>query len=664
MLKGDAMKKYFLIIKHNIKLVQMKSLRIKVIKAFHFFLVTVLLIRVSLIQHVYADNYVDYFNKKELKFVYKRAKVRGRIYDRHHQTLASNVPVTSIIYRYDPLIDVNEMLKVANLLAKLIHIDTDKLTINDLESIYRHQHDLTDDVSVTAKQREGIMDHAKQTYVIFRKMSEAYIGGENTLKFAADDEEIARVSEQIDLLSGVDIVSFTMRDYPSILGPHEILGHLSKEGAFPSEKFDQYMAAGYTINDQVGISSIEYQYEALLRGHNSVHERLPEGDIKTLFDGLPGADLTLTIDAEFANQIDDILEKRMKNAKAERSGARYLNEGYVVVVNPQNGEVLSLNGMILNDDGTTKTHPLGTMYNAFTMGSVVKGATMITGYANHIVGYGDVLHDKPMIFADGTKKGSWSNLGIINDIDALRYSSNVYFMDQAIRMGGDVYYPRQGLNIDLSVINDYRASFEQFGLGTYTGIDLPGEQTGLRNADQSIAKLLDFVIGQSDTYTTLQLAQYVATVANGGHRYALQLLKQASIPLDESHSILVYSHSPKLLNTIELPYVAFERIHEGFRQALQVTGGTGNSVFNNANYNPAGKTGTAEEFARDNEGKLIHTNAGQLIPVHHMTFVGYAPENNPEIAIAVVFPQSELPMHKNPLVLEVADEVFKAYFEK
>ena len=659
---GDAMKENFSILKQKIKRIKVKNPRIKVIKALHLFLVVTLFIRISLIHHVYADHYVAYIEKKEEKFVFKRSGTRGSIYDRNNRELVVNVPVTSIIYRHNPQIGIDEMLEVANLLATLIEVDTDHLTTRDLEDLYRREHGLDNDVDVSKAQRKSVANHEKQAHVVFKKMSEAYYGGENTLKFSATDEEIARVSEQINLLSGVDIVSLTTRDYPSVLGAHDLLGHLSKEGTLPSEKFQQYMAAGYTMNDRVGMSSIESRYEEWLRGHKSIHARDSNGATETLFEGLSGTHLTLTIDAAFAIQVDDILERHMRNAKVHRPGARYLNEGYVAVINPQNGEILSLNGMILNDDGSTDSHPLGTMYNAFTMGTVVKGATMLTGYANHVVNYGDVLQDKPMIFADGSKKGSWSNLGMINDIDALRYSSNVYFMNQAIRMGGDVYYPRNNLNINLSVINDYRASFEQFGLGTYTGIDLPGEQTGLRNSEQSIAKLLDLVIGQSDTYTTIQLAQYVATIANGGNRYALQLLKEAVIPLDEEDSILVYSFEPKLLNTIDLPDVAFGRIHEGFRQALQVHGGTGNHVFNHSSYNPAGKTGTAEEFARDSKGNLIYTDYGQLIPVHHMTFVGYAPANDPEIAVAVVFPQSELPMQKNSLVLEVADDVFKAYF--
>ncbi|MCL2559237.1 MAG: penicillin-binding protein 2 [Turicibacter sp.] len=650
-------------LKQKFTQIQIKNSRIKIIKLIHFLLVSTLFIRLAFIHHVHADQYIAYMEKKETKLVFKKAKPRGSIYDRNQQELVVNTPITTIIYRYNPQIDINQMLATADLLAELIDVDTQKLTNRDLDDIYRREFELSDDIEITTQQRESIPDHAKQAFMIFRNMSEAYYGGENTLKFDVTDHEIARVTEQIDLLPGIDIVTSTQRDYPSVLGHHDLLGRLSKEGGLPTEHFQTYMLNNYAINDRVGTSSLEHHYEELLRGHKSVHTQNDSHQgIETLFEGYSGANLTLTIDAAFVNQVDEILERRMRSAKNNRPGAKYLNEGYVVVTNPNTGEILSLNGLVLEEDGTATKHPLGTMHNSFTMGSVIKGATMLTGYEHGVVNYGDVVHDKPMIFSDGSKKGSWSSLGLINDIDALRYSSNVYFMTQAIQLGGDVYYPRSHLNLDLAVFDTYRASFAQFGLGSPTGIDLPNEQSGLRDSDRSVAKLLDFVIGQSDTYTTLQLAQYVSTVANGGHRYALQLLKEASIPVSPYESILVHSFEPKLLNTIDLPEDAFRRVHEGFRQALQMQGGTGNHVFNNASYNPAGKTGTAEEFVRDADGKLIYTTHGHLIPVHHMTFIGYAPADHPEIAVAVVFPQSELPMHKNQLVLEVADDVFKAYF--
>ena len=649
---------------NQLVLVKIKNPRIKFVKLINIFIASTLFIRISFIHQVYADDYVAYMHKEEEKSIVKKSQTRGSIYDRNGKELVTNTPVLSIVYRYDAKRSVDQMYDIAFNLAEMIEVDTTKLSFSDLKDMYQRLNTDVERVDITEEDLERLMDHERQAQVIFNKMSEARYGGENTLKFDAGDVEIAQVIERVDKLSGVDVVTQATREYPDDLGHYDIVGRVSKgDSNFPADDFSRYMAAGYSVNDRIGLSSIERQYEDLLRGHKSLYEINSKGVINELYEGVQGADLTLTIDTDFSNHIDDILEYHMRNAKNNRPGAKYLREAYVVAVNPGTGEILSLNGKILDSDGKFTDHSLGTLHNSFTMGSVVKGATLLTGYEHGVTNFGDTVHDQPMIFADGSKKASWMPLGVVNDIGALRYSSNVYFMQQAIKMGGGVYIPEANLNINLDVISDYRASFAQYGLGSHTGIDLPGEEMGLRNQDRSIAKLLDFVIGQSDTYTTLQLAQYIATLANGGNRYALQLLKEAAISVSEDEKILIYSFEPNLLNQINLPSEAFERTQEGFRQVLQYSSGTGYSQFKNSKYSPAGKTGTAEEFVRDAEGNLMYDSYGKLIKVNHITFVGYAPHHNPEIAIAVVFPQANLPKEKNPIALEVGNDVINKYFE-
>lgn len=85
----------------------------------------------------------------------------------------------------------------------------------------------------------------------------------------------------------------------------------------------------------------------------------------------------------------------------------------------------------------------------------------------------------------------------------------------AMKMGGANYVPNGPLRAPLSTFDDMRYYYNQFGLGVKTGIDLPGEQTGYKGDDQTIGKILDFAIGQYDSYTPLQMAQYVSTIANG-----------------------------------------------------------------------------------------------------------------------------------------------------
>ena len=658
------MKEKLKLFRQQLKLIKIKSPRVKFIKLIHFIVIGVLVARITLIHHVYSADYVAYMNKEADTFYVKKAQTRGSIFDRYGRELVTNVPVSSIVYRYDAKRTVDQMYDTAFVLAGMIDVNFKKLGVSDRKEMFQQLNSDVDWVDITEEDLAGLTDLELGAQVIFNKMSEAFYGGENTVKFDAEEEEVARVVENIELLDGIDVVAQAAREYPDDVGNLDLVGHVSKgDSNFPAEDFNKYMEAGYSVNDRIGLSGIERQYEDLLRGHKSLHEISPTGEATLIHEGIQGVDLMLTIDTELTNRVDEILETRMQKAKTNRSGARYLREGYVVIVNPNTGEILSLNGKVLDDDGEFTDHPLGTLFNSYTMGSVVKGATLLTGYEHGVTNFGDTVDDRPMIFADGSKKGSWSKLGIVNDIGALRLSSNVFFMQQAIKMGGGVYFPEGDINVDLDVINEYRTSFSQFGLGSQTGIDLPSEQIGMRNQDKSIAKLLDFVIGQSDTYTPLQLAGYIATIANGGNRYSLQLLRQASINVADEEELLIYSFAPDLLNKIDLPKEAFDRVQEGFRQVLQASDGTGYPVFKNSRYSPAGKTGTAEEFVRDEEGKILLNLYNSIIDVNNMTFVGYAPHKNPEIALAVVFPQAELPKEKNPIALEVANEVINAYFE-
>lgn len=648
-------------LKEKIKLIEFHSWRIKFLKLIHIALAVILIGRFVMINHISANYYTAYVQKESVKTTVKKTQARGTISDRNGKVLVSNTPVSSIVYYYQPNTSNEALYNTAFTLAKMIDIDTSKLTYQSRVSMYRQLNPGV--LAVEKEDLEALTEENLKAQVIFNRMSEAYYGGENTLKIDATDAEVASVVESVEKLPGVDVITTFKRTYPTDLGLYDIIGRVSKgDSSMLTDDFTKYLDIGYTINDQIGISSIEKQYESYLRGFKEVVNEFDESESIILTAGVRGADLTLSIDTILSDGIDLLLEYSMSNAVKLRPGARYLKEAYVVVIDPRNGEILSLNGKILNDDFSFTDHSLGTMHNAFTVGSVVKGATLLTGYEHNVTNFGDVIYDRPMIFADGTKKASWTTLGLINDIDALRTSSNVYFMQQAIRLGGDNYHPKTNLFIDDLTLEVHRSSFEQYGLGTYTGIDLPNEQIGLKNQDTSIAKLLDFTIGQSDTYTTLQLAQYTATIANGGNRYALRLLKEASTQNNDGRQI-IYTSEPQLINKINLPSEAFLRVQEGFRQVLQHPTGTGYPQFKNSNYSPAGKTGTAEEFVRDSNGNLIFDWRGQLIETNHLTFVGYAPHYAPEIAIAVVFPQAELEEEKNPIALEVANDIINLYFE-
>lgn len=661
---AELIRKKFKILKRKLDIFTLKSPRILFLKLINFVIIIVMVSRINFIHIVFHNYYVAFVKQNEKPLEIKKNQTRGTMYDRYGKPIVSNESVTSIVYHYDALKSADQIYYQASELAKIITLDMNKLSPYQLKDLYLYLYPQTLREEITDEDLLTLTKAEKNIQSIYQKMAEAFYGGENTIKFDATASEIAQLIEKIDEFPGVEVVTQARRHVIADNGVADIVGRVSSgDSSSLTVDFGEYLKKGYSINEQIGLSNLEYQYEYLLRGYKARFQSVSKGIEEKVYDGSHGADLHLTIDLEFSEIIDNIMEQHMKNAKLTRSGARYLQEGYVVVVDPSTGDVLSLNGKKLTDDLLFLDHPLGTMHNAFTMGSVVKGASLMTTYSHNITKYGDTILDKPMIFSDGSKKSSWKDLGIIDDISALRSSSNVYFMQQAILMSGDRYEPEKKLQLRLDTIHDYRKIFADFGLGTYTGIDLPSEQIGLKNTDSSFANLLDYVIGQSDTYTTLQLAQYVSTIANGGNRYALSILKDASITVGDEYEYIVSSHEPRLLNQIQLDEQAFNRVKEGFRQALQTFDGTGYAYFGGANYQPAGKTGTAEEYARDTDGYYLTTNRNQLIPTNHLTFVGFAPFKDPEIAIAVVFPQAELPEDRNPIALEVSREIMNAYFE-
>lgn len=198
--------------------------------------------------------------------------------------------------------------------------------------------------------------------------------------------------------------------------------------------------------------------------------------------------------------------------------------------------------------------------------------------------------------------------------------------------------------------------FNQFGLGASTGIDYPYESTGVRGeAPDNPGNILDFAIGQYDTYTTLQLAQYVSTIANDGYRVQPHFLKEARDPIASLDELgpLYYSKNTSVMNRIEMTNDQISRVQEGFRLSYQGSQGTGSGFFANKSYNPAGKTGTAQSFQYVD---------GQEFALNNLTLVGYAPYDDPEVAFAVVVPYVGIG-EGDQVNLKIGERILDTYFE-
>ncbi len=676
------------------KLIKSLVFRIQVLKVVCLLMFIVIAFRLYAIQVKYSDDYQAYVNKTSTVAL-QRNVPRGVIYDRNMSVLVDNEAVSTITYQRYADVSEKEMHQIADKLADLIEVDFSKLTSRDLKDLYLEKFEdeakelytkeelkkygdkklyqlqlsrITDDML------SKLTDQDKEAHAIYINMKKGTNQTSNIIKKGATEEEVAIVSEHLESMPGVNTEVDWDRTYPSVAQWHPIYGRVSSyEQGLPAVLVDYYKAHDYQSNDRVGLSQLELYYEALLGGHKSQYLLTNDDDTSTydeIYEGQRGYELVLTIDAELQAAVNDIVRDELLNAKKNSSTTKYLREAYIVMTNPNTGEVLAMTGNIIDWDDEAKDYviydnSLGTFQSSFTVGSVVKGATLLSGFKYGVTTPGQVVNDTKMYFKGGLVKGSWQTLGAVNDLTALQKSSNVYFFDQTIRFGGSYYSPYMALNLNLDVFDKYRSTFNEFGLGVSTGIDLPNESTGLVEAQRTSGKLLDFAIGQADLYTPMQLVQYVSTVATSGKRFAPTLVKEVYLPSNDdiSGKQLVKGFAPNLLNVVELNQQYFDRVHQGFVMALQQSGGTGYSTFYKANYNPAGKTGTAQEYARDADGRYIKDANGEFIDVHSRTLIAYAPADKPEVALSVIVPQCELPSQSHPISLQIGERAMQAYFD-
>lgn len=680
-----------------LKLIKSLVFRINVLKAVCLILFLVVIFRLYAIQVTYSSDYQAFIDRTSTIALQKNVP-RGVIYDRNRAVLVDNQAVNTITYQLYSGVSSSEMKEIAGKLADLIEVEFDKLTSRDLKDLYieifpedakallteQEQKELASDNDayyqlqlsrITEEHLNQLTDHDKETHAIFIKMNKGTNLTSNIIKQGATEEEIAVVNEHLEEMPGVNTDVDWNRTYPSVAQWHPIYGRVSTyEQGLPATSSGYYLAHDYQSNDRVGLSQLEYYYEDLLRGYKSQYVLTKENEVSSydeIYEGQRGYEMVLTIDADLQAAVNQIVEEEMLSAKKNSSTTKYLREAYIVMTNPNTGEILAMTGRIIEWDDEKKEYvftdnSLGTFQNSFTMGSVVKGATLLAGYNANATTLGQVRLDEKMSFKGGLIKGSWKVMGNINDITALTQSSNVYFFKQTMSLAGGVnYYAGMPLVLDLDVFDYYRSFFNQFGLGVATGIDLPNESTGLIESQRTSGKLLDFSIGQADIYTTMQLVQYVSTIATNGKRFAPTLVKEIYLPSNDEvdGKQLLEGFTPRLLNIVDLDEKYFEQVKKGFVGALQSSNGTGYSVFAKATYNPAGKTGTAQEYARDEEGKYMRDSNGELIEVHNRTLIAYAPADSPEIAISVVVPQGELTTQSHPISLNIGQRSMQAYFD-
>lgn len=659
-----------------------------------FLLFSLLVLRLGVVQIVKGEDYKREVERTDDTIV-KTAVPRGEIFDRTGKLVVGNTPLNAITYTRPKLIKPEEMLKIAENLAKLIDIETDRITDSDKRDYWLLKNsdeaekkiskkelaklkdkELTDGEiykirkkRVTKEELDSLTDKDMKILAIYREFNSGYPLTPHIVKNNnVTEKEFATVSEQLDKLAGVDTATDWKRYYPFGSTLKTILGKVtSSEEGLPAELVDYYLAHDYNRNDRVGKSYLEYEYESVLHGEKKKLKNVTDnaGNIvnsEVLNEGNKGKDLVLTIDMELQKEVEKIIEKELRAAKS-RGGTGLLDRAFVVLLEPYTGEVLTLAGKQYVN-GKVEDFALGTFTTSYAMGSSVKGATVLTGFMTDAINPGQYFVDEPLkILGTPTKSSHFNRSGRVNmnDISALKRSSNVYMFKTAIEIGQGSYRYNRSLKLKDETFKIMREHFNQFGLGTRTGLDLPGEQVGFKGPNQPTGKALDFAIGQYDSYTPLQLAQYVATIANGGNRMKTHIVKEIREPSHSKDELgpVVQDISPKVLNRLDVEDEWLERVQKGFYQVVNAPDGTGyNAGYRSLPVKVAGKTGTAQAFydGPKKESSMVQTT--------NQTFVAYAPYEKPEVAMAVVVPWAYQGTAKHSMQHNIGRQTLEAFFKQ
>lgn len=623
----------------------------------------IIIIIVSIISFKYYDlriNKYEYYLEKyqniTTKIVYGNTAPRGRILDRNGKVLVDNIGSHTVFYHnianldtYDIATKLNNILISKNepsiLELKQYYIknnNTDYLITDEEYKLLKLRkislkefEDLK--ISRIDKEIDNYTTEEKNIIYLYNLLNSGYSYDKKIIKKDISVKECALINE-------ANIPGLTCEDTVKRIYLYDTLNDIyGTIGSLTEEDKDYYLSQGYSLNDDVGLSYLEKQYDNYLKGEKAIYKVNYDNTLTLIKEAKQGNDIILSIDIDLQLKINEIIKKHIDTANNYKN-TKYFNSTYVIVSNPNTGEIIASTGLSkVKDNYYDITRDILT--NSFTVGSVVKGASMTVGYQNNLIEVGKKINDSCVKLYQVPEKCSYRRWGLVDDITALKTSSNYYQFLLAIKLTGHEYNYNMSINATKNHFDIYRNTFASFGLGSSTGIDLEKEFLGIKGKKIADDLLLNFSIGQYDTYTPLQLSNYINTIATSGKRYALHYLKNV-----QNNNEIIYEYNPILLNTVESN---FDRIKEGFRQVLSEGTGRG---YTKSTYNPAGKTGTAE-IVYDKDTMTVN-----------QSFIMFAPLDNPEYSIVVVSPNTAYNDGTNnyisPINRLISLEISNLIFEK
>jgi penicillin-binding protein 2 len=454
------------------------------------------------------------------------------------------------------------------------------------------------------------------------------------LKFNLTEEEVAQFAVDRHRYNGVEIVPYLARYYPY----GELLTHvLGYVGRLDVDDLNRVDEGNYRGTTHIGKAGIERYYENELHGVSGVEkiETNVQGRVLTVLERespVHGDDLILALDVQVQQVAWDAL--------GDRPGA-------VVAIDPTDGSVLALvskpafdpnlfvHGISSKDYNNILNAPGQPLFNRPLLGGYEPGSTLkpfvgLAGLELDVVTASDRVFSTGQYFMPGVsrpfrdwKKGGH---GWVTITEALEQSVNTYFYQLALKMGIDR-------------MHDFLA---QFGFGTRTGLDLLGENSGvLPSRDWKRGRFAEpwypgetviAGIGQGfNVVTPVQLANAVATLANGGTRFEPRLLYASKHVGNQQAN---KTHAPVAMQVPVVDPANWDTIHFGMRQVIHGKKGSARAIRPESGYEMAGKSGTSQVAAQALNEDMNESTAQHLR--HHALFIAYAPYDHPSIAVAVV----------------------------
>lgn len=485
------------------------------------------------------------------------------------------------------------------------------------------------------------------------EMERIYFRIGNPYTFALDvpEEIIAKIKENSGYFQGVDVQVVPVRKYADgMLAPH-ILGRI---GAIDADEYAEKKDEGYKITDSIGKSGIESAMEKYLKGIDGEATVYTDGDgnrtTEVTTEPIHGNTVVLTINAGLQEVTNRALEQALWDY-AGTQGNMVESAGAAVVINCKTGAILSSTTYPTYDISTysdnveaLNTAPGSPLWNRALLSTYATGSTMKPSVAIAALEEG-IIDTEFTVYCSGSYNYLGQHFKCEQSHDS-RFVDVVHAIDESC----NTFFYEVGKMLGIEKMNEYRTLF---GLGAKTGCEL-GEAAGVLDSPEYRSSLgqswlpgytIQSAIGQAgNLFTPIQLANYCATIANGGIRYKTHFVKCIK---NYDYSGTVLETKPEIVADTGVSAETLNTVKQGM---LEVgTTGYCARYFAHLPVKVAAKTGTSQEI-RKLDGVSVKINNGFLI--------AFAPYENPEIAVAVVGEGMTSGAFVAPVVAEIVDYYF------